>query len=199
MESSGGDGIYIQNASDVSVIRVDSNDHYRQGMSVIDVSGLTVLNSSFRNTNGTAPMAGIDIEPSNGIDQIEQIKISNCLMANNSGSGIDISLGFIISQPRPVSIHVAKVTLRNNSAGVSASNLVDLNGSVGLENVLVDGTCGGAIGLKNKGTDGPNLSFSRITVKDHGQATSGFRPHGCESFAATAIYLSILTIGTYLC
>ena len=81
VESSGGDGIYIQNASDVSVIRVDSNDHYRQGMSVIDVSGLTVLNSSFRNTNGTAPMAGIDIEPSNGIDQIEQIKISNCLMA----------------------------------------------------------------------------------------------------------------------
>ena len=139
-------------------------------------------------------MAGIDIEPADGIHQIDRIEISNCLMANNSGGGIDISLGFIISQPRPVLIHIANVTLRNNSAGVSAGNLVDSNGSISFEDTLIDGTCAAAINMQNKGTDGPSLSFRRLAISNHGQATSGFRPNGCESISLAFVSVIDMSI-----
>jgi hypothetical protein len=58
VESSGGDGFYIQNATDITLSSCDSNDNFRQGVSVIDVSGLAITDSSFRNTNGTGPSSG---------------------------------------------------------------------------------------------------------------------------------------------
>ena len=70
LKSSGGDGIYMTGISnkgndnvkgyckDVLIQDVVCDDHYRQGMSVISVVKLRVKNSTFSNTNGTAPAAG---------------------------------------------------------------------------------------------------------------------------------------------
>ena len=47
----------------ITVKGVDSADHYRQGMSVCDATNLWVEGCWFRDTEGTDPMAGLDIEP----------------------------------------------------------------------------------------------------------------------------------------
>lgn len=169
VESSGGDGIYIENASNVSVFRVDSNDHYRQGLSAIDIDGMRIVNSSFRNTNGTSPSCGIDLEPSHHDQRIAGVGISNCLLANNTGCGLSINLGFVIGSNMSVSVNVANVTMTNNTNGVAAGNLVDINGSIAISDILIDqDSCPQperpAIQLKNKGTDGPSISFNHIQL-----------------------------------
>ena len=76
ISSSGGDGIYMTGLTstggsdnlmgycrNIVLDSVVCDDHYRQGMSVISVVGLRVVNSTFSNTNGTPPSSGVDFEP----------------------------------------------------------------------------------------------------------------------------------------
>lgn len=88
-----GDGIYINDnaaktiaSSFVSIKNVISRNNRRQGMSIIKAFAITVLNSKFLYTNGTAPQAGIDIEPN--YDTASYIKIINSECAYNQGAGI---------------------------------------------------------------------------------------------------------------
>lgn len=67
-----------------------ADDDYRQGMSIINGLRLQVVRSSFTNTNGTAPEAGLDIEPNSGSASpgAEEIVIRDCLFEGNQGSGL---------------------------------------------------------------------------------------------------------------
>jgi hypothetical protein len=108
IEDCWGDGIFIGDAWDyspnychnITIEKVICDNNRRQGISVISVKGLVVRDSIFRNTNGTAPMSGIDLEP-NTIDQfmldvlLENIQSYNngTAAASRGGYGLDIWLG----------------------------------------------------------------------------------------------------------
>lgn len=49
---------------------------------------MLVERSNFSNTNGTAPAAGIDIEPDGAHYDLVNITIRDCLAVNNSGHGL---------------------------------------------------------------------------------------------------------------
>ena len=72
---------------DVIVDNVICDDNRRQGMSVEAVIRMTIKESVFKNTSGTAPQAGIDIEPWSRFDARE-ITIVNTQCYGNAGSGI---------------------------------------------------------------------------------------------------------------
>jgi GH18 family chitinase len=112
IKSSGGDGIYMTGVGelagnpagynrDVLIQDVVSDDNHRQGMSVISVVGLKVINCTFSNTNGTAPQAGIDFEPNVGADRLEDIVLDNVRFFNNSGMGIQIAANGLGHDGRP--------------------------------------------------------------------------------------------------
>ncbi|MFA6246259.1 MAG: right-handed parallel beta-helix repeat-containing protein [Mucilaginibacter sp.] len=89
-----GDGIYIGGGTaevgqpnNILVSRVVCNHNRRQGMSITNADGVKVSNSSFTNTGGTAPEAGIDIEP-NANQTVANVMIDNCQCNANEGSGI---------------------------------------------------------------------------------------------------------------
>lgn len=73
---------------------VFSNCHadfnFRQGMSIINARRLQVIDSSFTNTRGTAPEAGVDIEPNTGsaTPGVEHVLFRGCLFESNEGYGI---------------------------------------------------------------------------------------------------------------
>jgi hypothetical protein len=104
IRSSGGDGILIAGLSphgryndallgySTNVLLQDfvSDDNYRNAMSVVAVSGLTVSNSRFTNSNGTGPNAGIDFEPNNCNNRLERILLTNTTIAGCTGNAIDI-------------------------------------------------------------------------------------------------------------
>ena len=59
-------------------------------MSVIDVDGLAVEDSSFRDTAGVAPQAGVDLEPDLPSQQLRRIRFTNCSFTGNEGAGFQI-------------------------------------------------------------------------------------------------------------
>ena len=88
-----GDGFYIRGASkNITFCAVKADNNRRQGMSIISVDGLLVKDSIFSNTNGTAPQAGLDIEP-NENDTVNNVKILNSRFLDNRGIGVQIYRG----------------------------------------------------------------------------------------------------------
>jgi hypothetical protein len=83
-----GDGFYVAGAEDVRLCGVTADANRRQGLSIIDVDGLLVLNSTFANTHGTRPGAGIDFEPNQAAQQIANVRIENSNSLNNQGGGV---------------------------------------------------------------------------------------------------------------
>lgn len=109
LESSGGDGIFIGPKGgsitvgpdiytfvpcrDVLIRDCICDDNYRQGISVISVDKLRLDNCVFKNTRGTLPQAGIDLEPSNSRGVLSDIVISNCISENNAGQSFVVNVG----------------------------------------------------------------------------------------------------------
>lgn len=93
-----GDGIWVgatgwgrsvRPSDGVTINGVVSANNRRQGMSIGPARHVYIVNSTFRDTNGTLPQAGIDIEPQ---DQgaTSTVRIENCLMTGNKGNGIEM-------------------------------------------------------------------------------------------------------------
>jgi len=94
IESSGGDGIYIDGGGkrrfceNIVIRDVTCYDNHRQGMSVISAENLLIENCVFANTWGTAPAAGLDLEPDGEDQSLVEILVRNCLFENNEGHEI---------------------------------------------------------------------------------------------------------------
>jgi len=85
-----GDGFYIGGSlgcQDVTLCNVVADHNRRQGLSVVRADGVVVRNSTFKNTAGTTPEAGIDIEPNAG-ETVNNMQILGCTFTNNAGGGI---------------------------------------------------------------------------------------------------------------
>jgi len=88
---SGGDGFYVGGAtysSNVNLICCGGDNNRRQGLSVVSCDGFMDFCGTWTNTNGTAPEAGIDIEPNNSAGRLNDIRIINPRTSGNAGSGI---------------------------------------------------------------------------------------------------------------
>ena len=93
-----GDGIWIGGlgrrahvtvSTNVTLDHVVSTNNRRQGLSIGPVRGVTVIHSTFSNTHGTKPQAGIDIEPQ-GQGPARDITFSDCTIKGNQGSGLEV-------------------------------------------------------------------------------------------------------------
>lgn len=102
---------------------------FRQGMTITNARRLQVVDSSFTNTRGTAPEAGVDIEPNGGpanAPAVEHVLFRNCLFEGNEGYGITTG-----GQAPSARLTVEGTTFRNNGMGAMmirmASTLVRNN------------------------------------------------------------------------
>jgi polygalacturonase len=138
-----GDGLYIGaigsagqavRSTDVTLRNVVSNNNRRQALSFGPVNRVFVYNSTFSNTNGTKPEAGIDFEPSTqGI--ASNIRIEGSNVTGNAGSGMEL-------QANVTGVIVKSSTVKGNTGfgvytnGASnlwfASNLITENGLDGI-------------------------------------------------------------------
>jgi polygalacturonase len=86
-----GDGFYVKGATDAKFCSVTADNNRRQGLSIIEVDGLVVQNSTFKNTHGTRPSNGIDLEPDMAAQKIMNVRIQNSQFLDNAGAGIQIA------------------------------------------------------------------------------------------------------------
>ena len=105
-----GDGFYVQDAKDVRFCGVVADGNRRQGLSIVDADGVTVTNSVFKNTRGTRPSAGIDLEPDEPAHKITNIRIEGSKFLDNAGSGIQIAG----KRGRVAKVEIARNTFRGN-------------------------------------------------------------------------------------
>ena len=85
------DGNTLSFSENIVISDVISKTNRRQGLSVISCKNLFIYDSEFSDSNGTAPMSGIDLEANIGYPDNENIYIKNCLFSGNINFGIVIA------------------------------------------------------------------------------------------------------------
>ena len=114
--SSGGDGVYVgsMNCQNVRLTNLICDDHYRQGFSITGVKNLYVKNCKFLNTGGTAPQAGLDLEPNyKGGVGLQNIVFENCEFSGNRMAGIYLSNNSHVA----TTVTFRNCLIKNNLAG----------------------------------------------------------------------------------
>ena len=98
-----GDGLYIGNDNEIEGNRSEFIDvfncvfdkNHRQGCSIVSGQNIRFTNTKFINTRGTAPQAGVDIEPdlrTNGFrDLCKNIIFDSCEFSGNASTGACIN------------------------------------------------------------------------------------------------------------
>lgn len=120
IESSGGDGIYVGSSranrwsENVTLRNCVCHDNHRQGISIISAVHLLVENCTLSGTQGTAPEAGIDLEPDEPDERLIDCVIRNCVITDNAGNGILVWLKPLTSASTPVSIRFENCHVRLN-------------------------------------------------------------------------------------
>lgn len=182
-----GDGFYITNlCKNVTLCNVTGDHNRRQGLSVTSVEGLVVRNSTFKNTTGTEPECGIDIEP-NDNQTVNHVLITGCTMTNNAGSGFQCGFNETFTTSRIFNTIFDSNTCTGNGLnpvgggykqGVVVSHSL---GNVSITNNVITGTRGQGIML---------MSHSANTIIDGNTITGTLIVNGHTSWTGGGIYIS---------
>jgi hypothetical protein len=143
---SGGDGIIVGpsggRATNTHIVDCVFDRNYRQGMSVINAENLTVVNTIFSNTAGTAPAAGVDLEPDHPSEDMTNVTFKDCSCVGNAGGGFQIYLGAYNASARPFSVGIKNMQITGGgSFGFGFGGIShDVRGGVAVEDSVVQGT-----------------------------------------------------------
>ncbi|MBQ7190777.1 MAG: right-handed parallel beta-helix repeat-containing protein [Kiritimatiellae bacterium] len=130
---SGGDGIVIAQSKNVTIRNCLCDRNHRQGISLCSGENVLIENTVMSNTSGTAPQAGIDLEPDTPGEKLVNCTLRNCLSENNQGDGFTVYLNSLNEDSSPVSI------LFENCRSVGNRNAAAVSGGGGREDRFVKG------------------------------------------------------------
>lgn len=179
-----GDGFYIGLSaiggipSDVIIDRHTATFCRRQGMSIIAANNLTVNDPVWTDIAGTAPAAGLDIEPDSNADQLLGIRINRPFTARcTSGILVDIralrtdgSVGRDVDIVVTSHIDVGSAVAWNCGGCDTLGNTVAIKGKVhNIEPNYVN-TLGSAVTISEWDVNGPEVLVYRPHVQDSNQA-----------------------------
>jgi polygalacturonase len=175
LESSGGDGIYIgctkelPYCSDVVIRDVICDDHHRQGISVIGAENLLIENCVLSNTRGTAPQAGIDLEPNKPTERLVNCVIRNCVIESNAGAGILVYLKPLSRETEPVSILFENCHVRSGgNCGVAVGAVGDdgPKGTIEFRNCMFENTKKTGAYIYDKSADSALVRFENCNWRN---------------------------------
>jgi chitodextrinase len=166
-----GDGFVIEyNSSNVKVCSVTADNNRRQGLTITAANGVVIKNSVFKNSNGTLPMSGIQIEP-NLNETTNDVKILNSQILGNKGYGIKLVV--------PVAGSITNVTIdgntiAGNSAPGKAAQGITINHTSGhrITNNIVKNNYQDGLGLSN-GANNNIVTGNTVTGNGLGASTYG--------------------------
>lgn len=129
-----GDGFYVgTGSSDVTFCNVTADNNRRSGLSLTDVTRMTVQDSAFLNSHGTVPECGLNIEPNRG-ETVYDVQILGSTFADNSGDGIAVGV------PCAYSATVGDIILTGNTVLRNGWSALPDSGRSGIEVSKCSGT-----------------------------------------------------------
>ena len=211
---SGGDGVYINGSTNVTLKSSTFNNNSRNAMSIISVNGLLVDGCTFSNTVGNSnrgsapygPWAGIDFEPNGSSDYLKNIVIQNSTLSGNGrplpsgnglcshcGAGLTLNTGALGPNSGTIGITLKNLHSTNNLA----SGFIFVNesgskgpapGSVSLQNSTStnDGQWGIAAYFWDYAPNGVRLTAQNNSITDPMQGYNTFQPLRDAALAVTA-------------
>jgi hypothetical protein len=197
MQDSGGDGVFIaafapppakQYSENIVLRNIICDNNRRQGISLISVQNLLVEHCSFKNTKGTLPEAGLDLEPDAPTERLVNIEFRKCSFTNNFGNGIQLAMLNLRNTSVPISVtfndcYVSQNSITTNtapgtfyqkceiSAGASESNFV--TGQVNFNRCLVENSQWSALTVR-KAANSYGINFNDCVFRNISQAAISF-------------------------
>jgi polygalacturonase len=111
-----GHGRKLDRSNYVTLNNVTSSNNRRQGLSIGPAHHIYIYNSTFKNTHGTKPEAGIDFEPGKQ-GPVDTVRVEKSTFTGNRGNGVEIHN------------RVSKLTFKNNTFnGNHGFGLMSING-----------------------------------------------------------------------
>lgn len=147
--NSWGDGLYINEASNIKTQNIICDNNRRQGLSIISVDGYFSLNDTFINTNGTAPSAGVDIEPNSNTNILKNIVFENPTTYNNEGNGIILYLLRLQDSQNSVDITINNHKDTGSTNGLSLAKPSNLIGTININEPIYKNNKGDGISLRD--------------------------------------------------
>lgn len=86
-----GDGLYVNDVTNLRTENINVDNTRRNGYSLIKVTNFLSNNDHIQNISGTAPQCGVDIEPNQTTDTLDNIVFNNLTVKNTVGHA-----GFLI-------------------------------------------------------------------------------------------------------
>ncbi len=181
----GGDGILITRSflpnsmknycENVFIKNCRFSNNYRQGMSITSAKNLTILNCEFSDTKGTLPEDGIDFEPDDQAERLENILVKDCRIFNNFGNALQFALLNLDDKSIDVSIDIENTYMANNhdpsntfafaeiAATDNGANGVD--GYVNFKNCFIESSEWTAVYV-SKTVESYDMNFTDCVFKD---------------------------------
>lgn len=115
-----GDGLYLgagrdsAKAPSTEVIIEDSRmvGNARNGLTIASARNVTVERCKFAGQKGAKPEAGVDIEPNQAADWVENLRFLDCLFEANAGSAIAVNVAQLTDKSKPGLIEFVNPVLR---------------------------------------------------------------------------------------
>jgi len=178
IEDTGGDGVDIAGANvDVSLVDIITNRAFRNGVSVTGVDGLLIANSSFLNSAGTPPMAGLDSEPATEKMNVNNVTVRNVTFAGNQQ--IQVSLSLYGQAGVTDNVLMENCTIADGPMTALMLFFFKTTGPLGsmvFRDLVITNAGGAGILFERNGTAGATVVFSNIVLRD--TATAWYSSYG---------------------
>jgi hypothetical protein len=166
ISETGGDGVLLVGVQDTYIKNVTTDGAYRNGLSIVGARNLLVEDCVFGNsgskgkynggetlnsaTGGTAPRAGVDIEPDTASQIMVNITLRRVTVFGSSDDAFDVSAGKAFAEPVDVTFDDCTARDCSGSWGSGwAFNSLASAGSVTLRNSRVTNCPGAALLIRS--------------------------------------------------
>ena len=148
-----------------------ADNNFRNGLAIINCQGCAVVGGVFKNTNGSNPQFGIDLEPNPGFPQyLSDINLVNVRTEGNIGGGLSLVMTESVNE---VSIKVKNFTSTNDGrrGGIFFANgHVDNSqpGHIEVENARILFPSGPGVNFLRWGLNAPRVKLKDVKVRNPG-------------------------------
>ncbi len=122
VDGTGGDGIYIgptvtsprNGCTDITVLDCRIDRSYRNGIGIVAGENIFIDGCAIAATGGTAPQAGMVMEPAAAADRLVNVEVYNTSVDANSGSGFVVNVNRLRENSEPVSVLISDCQVSNS-------------------------------------------------------------------------------------
>ena len=196
IKESGGDGIVLNEhgstqipCQNVEIVNCHIYHAYRNALSIIVADGVEIHGCKFENTVGTAPQAGIDVEPNRTYEYAKNINVHHCSFINNGARGLLVAYH---NKPAAIEVAASHCYFEGNGRAVHISSGaegegLDTVGYVSVSNCTAKSSGNNAILVEGGASGKVAVEVDTVSVID---ANTGGSTHVATGAAVQVIGVS---------